>query len=89
LELNPDYVKALYNRSKIHEFQENFDLAIDDAKKIKEIDPSFRNINMYLASLEIKHKEKFEKMKDQALGNCFSKRIVFRTIERFRKQSTW
>lgn len=41
IELNPKYPKPLYHRMNLFKAEEEYDAAIQDAKKILEIDPSF------------------------------------------------
>ena len=72
IELNPEYPKPLYHRMNLYKAEEEFDCAIGDANKILEIDPSFNAPtlrNRTLPELERLQKEKFEKMKDEVVGN--------------------
>ena len=54
-----------------------YDEALNDAKRIYELDPSFPGIGGIVAELDKLQKEKFEKMKDEVmsgmknLGNMF------------------
>ena len=54
-----------------------YEEALVDAKRIKEIDPNFSQINKTIIELEKLQKEKFDKMKDEvmdgmkSLGNMF------------------
>ena len=41
IELKPDYVKARAFRMKLAREEEEYDLALEDAKKIEEIDPLY------------------------------------------------
>lgn len=52
--------------------EEEYELALADAKKIQELDPSFPRIHATVFELERLHKEKFDKMKDEVLGNLKS-----------------
>jgi hypothetical protein len=47
---------------------EEFDLALEDAKKIKELDGTYPGINQTIQELEVLQKEKFEKMKNEVMG---------------------
>ena len=42
---------------------------MEDARKIKEIDSNYAGINKLIAELEKLQKEKFEKMKNEVMGN--------------------
>ena len=70
--LFPEYPKPLYHRMNIYKDEEEYDLALADANKILEIDPDFdkpflkRDI---IPKLERLQKEKFEKMKEEVVGN--------------------
>lgn len=44
-------------------------MALEEAKKVKELDPSFPGINGQISALEKMQKEKFDKMKDEVMGN--------------------
>ena len=48
--------------------EEEYEDAVRDAKRIAEIDPSFRDIRKTIAELEKLQKEKFDKMKDEVVG---------------------
>jgi hypothetical protein len=54
---------------KILKEEEEYDQALEDAKKIEELDPMYQNIHKTVLELEKLHKEKFEKMKTEVLGN--------------------
>ena len=69
LEIRPDYVKPRAQRMKIARDQEDFEQALEDAKKIEEIDPMHPGIHKQVIELEKLHKEKFEKMKNEVAGN--------------------
>ena len=40
IDLNPDYVRALLRRAELHEQTEKLDEALEDYKKVLELDPS-------------------------------------------------
>ena len=69
LEIRPDYVKPRAQRMKISREQEEYEQALEDAKKIEEIDPMHPGIHKQVIELEKLHKEKFEKMKTEVMGN--------------------
>lgn len=72
IELNPEYPKPLYHRMNIYKTETEYDLALQDANKILEIDPSFSAPslkNRIIPELERLQKEKFDKMKDEVVGN--------------------
>lgn len=46
--LNPKYVKPLYHRMNIYKAEEEYDHALNDARKILEIDPNFLKPKMEL-----------------------------------------
>ena len=48
--------------------EEEYEEAVKDAKRIAEIDPTFRDIYKTIAELEKLQKEKFDKMKDEVVG---------------------
>ncbi len=48
---------------------EEYDIALEDAKKIEEIDPLYPGIHKTVIELDKLQKEKFEKMKNEVLGN--------------------
>ena len=51
---------------------EEYDMALEDAKKILEVDPEFQNQllkHKIIPELEKLQKEKFDKMKDEVMGN--------------------
>jgi hypothetical protein len=51
--------------------EEEYDMALEDAKKILEIDPNFDAPHLKMSiipKLEQLQKEKFEKMKDEVVG---------------------
>ena len=68
LENNPSYVKVIHRRMQALEKLERLDEALVDAKKIKELDPSWPKINPTVDRLEKENAEKMEKLKTEALG---------------------
>ena len=52
--------------------EEEYEAALADAKKIKELDAKFPEIDKWCKDLEKLHQAKFEKMKDEVLGNLKS-----------------
>ena len=57
---------------KICRDDEEYDGALEDAKKIEEIDPLYPNIHRTVRELDQLQKEKFEKMKNEVMGNLKS-----------------
>ena len=53
---------------EIYREEEEYEEALKDAKRIAEIDPTFRDIYKTIAELEKLQKEKFDKMKDGVVG---------------------
>lgn len=49
--------------------EEEYDQALEDGKKIKELDPNFPLIDKIIAELDQLQKAKFEKMKNEVMGN--------------------
>ena len=45
-----------------------YEEALNDAKKISELEPTFRGIGQTIIELEKLQKEKFDKMKDEVMG---------------------
>ena len=68
IELDQTYVKPLYQRMTILREEEDYEMALVDAKKIEEIDPCFKGIGQTVRELDQLHKEKFDKMKDEVMG---------------------
>lgn len=72
IELNDNYPKPLYHRMKIYKDEEEYDHALADAQKILEIDENFDAPHLkmrIIPELEKLQKEKFEKMKEEVMGN--------------------
>lgn len=57
---------------KILKEEEEYDQALEDAKKIEELDPMYPNIHKTVLELDKLQKEKFEKMKTEVMGNLKS-----------------
>ena len=53
----------------IYKKEEEYEKALEDAKKIKELEPGFVGIDNLIAELDKLQKEKFEKMKNEVIGN--------------------
>jgi hypothetical protein len=62
-------VKPRGFRMKMLKEEEEYDQALEDAKKIEELDPMYPGIHKEVKELERLQKEKFEKMKNEVLGN--------------------
>lgn len=77
IELDPSYIKPLFQRMTINREEEEYEEALKDGKKIEELDPCFPGIYSTVKELEQLQKEKFDKMKDEVvdgmkkLGNMF------------------
>mmetsp|Transcript_4739 Transcript_4739/g.8102 ORF Transcript_4739/g.8102 Transcript_4739/m.8102 type:complete len:116 (+) Transcript_4739:440-787(+) len=75
IERNPKYTKPLYQRMNIYKKEEEYERALADANKIKEIDPGYLQPQLdqrIIPELERLQKEKFEKMKEEVVGNLKS-----------------
>lgn len=72
IQLNPSYSKALYQRANAYEKKEEYGSALEDVKKLKELDFKLDDLNYIEKRLENKEKQKMEKMKDQAIGQLKS-----------------
>jgi hypothetical protein len=66
--LSPRYVKVIMRRAKAFEKLENLEDAIDDLKRVLEVDPAVGGVARDLARLEAALKAKQEAMKDEVLG---------------------
>ena len=53
---------------KLLKDEEEYEQALEDAKKIQELEPSYPDIHRTLRDLERLQKEKFEKMKNEVMG---------------------
>ena len=72
IERDPEYVKPLYQRMLLNKKEEEYEDALADAKKIQELEPSFKGISTTISELEKLHKEKFENMKNEVMGGLKS-----------------
>ena len=54
---------------KILKEEQEYEQALEDAKKIEELDPMYPNIHKTVLELDKLQKEKFEKMKTEVMGN--------------------
>ena len=68
IDLNPDYVKAYIRRAAAYEKLENFQEAVYDLNKAKELDPENRNVNSNLKELQKKAKKAKRKDYYKILG---------------------
>ncbi|CAM9657640.1 unnamed protein product, partial [Ectocarpus fasciculatus] len=68
LECKPGYVKVLNRRCQAYETLKQYDEAVEDAKKIVELDPSFPNGQSNITRLTRLAEKRNEEMKDEALG---------------------
>ena len=68
IELDSSYLKPVYQRMVLYKNNEDYEDALKDAKRIKELDPKFQQIDNEILSLEKLQAEKFEKMKTEVLG---------------------
>lgn len=68
LEAKEAYVKVLVRRMQALERLERTDEALQDARRIQELDPAWPKIAPTVARLEKESAEKMEKMKEEALG---------------------
>lgn len=68
LEAKEDYVKVLARRMQALERLERTDEALQDARRIQELDPAWPKIAPTVARLEKESADKMEKMKEEALG---------------------
>ncbi|KAG6586033.1 Tetratricopeptide repeat protein 1, partial [Cucurbita argyrosperma subsp. sororia] len=68
IELNPAYVKALSRRAEAREKLEHFEEAINDMKKILELDSSNDQAKKAIRRLEPLAEQKREKMKEEMIG---------------------
>lgn len=54
---------------KIYKDEEEYDQALEDAKRIEELEPLYPQIHRTVIELDKLQKEKFEKMKNEVLTN--------------------
>lgn len=68
LELNPLYIKALLRRAQAHETLQNLNDALNDYKKVQELDSSITTAQTAVERVNNSIKEKKEKETEQMLG---------------------
>ncbi|XP_043269011.1 tetratricopeptide repeat protein 1 isoform X1 [Venturia canescens] len=68
IELNPKYLKAYLRRAQLHEETNKLDNALEDFKKILELDPSHSEANHAVRRLPPLIEEANEKLKAEMLG---------------------
>lgn len=68
LELNPNYLKALIRRAELYEKEEKLDEALEDYKKIVEMDPSQHAARAACLRLPSQIEERNEKLKTEMMG---------------------
>jgi len=68
IKYNKNYIKVIVRRYQTYEKLEKIDEALQDVKKIKEIDPSFPKIDNEIGRLTRLNDAKMEQMKNEALG---------------------
>ncbi|KAL3321056.1 cytochrome c oxidase subunit 1 [Cichlidogyrus casuarinus] len=68
LELKPAYIKCLIRRGELYESLERYSEALDDFKKVLELDPSNRQATIMCCTLPPKVQEKQEQMKQEMIG---------------------
>ncbi|CAD8053537.1 unnamed protein product [Paramecium sonneborni] len=67
LEFNPEFVKALLNRAECYEKTDKLEEALEDYKKLKELQPKDNAIMKKYIDLDLKVQELQEKRKNEAL----------------------
>jgi len=72
IELDPLYVKPMFQRMTLLKAQMEYEEAIKDAQRIKEVDPYYQGIGSIILELETLQKEKFEGMKTEVIGGLKS-----------------
>lgn len=69
LKLQPDYIKAVARRAQAHEELKNYQEALNDLKKLLELDPSYKNMTEpRIARLEKELEEKRKKEQEEMMG---------------------
>eukprot|EP01094_Clydonella_sp_ATCC50884_P012671 TRINITY_DN22975_c0_g1_i1.p1 TRINITY_DN22975_c0_g1~~TRINITY_DN22975_c0_g1_i1.p1 ORF type:complete len:312 (+),score=65.86 TRINITY_DN22975_c0_g1_i1:68-1003(+) len=68
LKHDPKYMKALKRRAKAYEKAEKPDLALEDLKKILELDPADRDVRKDIVRVEPLAQAKFERDKEEMMG---------------------
>lgn len=56
-------------RMKIYKDEEEYEKALEDAKKVEELDPMYPGIHKTVLELDRLQKEKFDKMKNEVMSN--------------------
>ncbi|CAD8061483.1 unnamed protein product [Paramecium sonneborni] len=67
LEFNPDFIKALLNRAECYERTEKLEEALEDYKKLKDLQPKDNVIMKKYIDLDLKVQQLQEKRKNEAL----------------------
>ena len=69
LKLQPDYIKAIARRAQANEELKNLQEALDDLKRLLELDPSYKKAaEPRIARLEKELEEKRKKEQEEMLG---------------------
>jgi len=68
IELDPKYLKAFIRRGKAHEKLDELDECLADMTSALEIDPKATNLKRDRDRMEVRVKEKHEKLKDEMIG---------------------
>lgn len=69
LKLQPDYIKAIARRAHAHEELKMLQEALDDLKKLLELDPSYKKVaEPRVARLEKELEEKRKKEQEEMMG---------------------
>lgn len=68
IELNPNYMKALLRRAQLHKKMDNLERALEDYKKILELDRSNAEARSACTTLPAEINEKNEKLKEEMFG---------------------
>ena len=68
LALQPNHVKALLRRAQAREELEKMQEALDDMKKVVEIDPSVAEARRAVPRLQVAAEKKAEELKEQMMG---------------------
>ncbi|CAH1722817.1 tetratricopeptide repeat protein 1 [Aphis gossypii] len=68
IELDPDYLRAYTRRSKLFERNDKLDEALDDLKKVLEIDPRYGEVAYDARVLQEKVNERNEKLKTEMMA---------------------
>jgi len=69
LKLEPNYVKALTRRGTANEELKKYEEALKDFKRVMELEPRNYAVLKKIPGLEKKHKEQFEKQKEEMITN--------------------